>query len=53
MVDFYENRLDSAISGLRRAVALDSQEPITFSNLGQAQLAAKGTRKPQMLTSDF
>ncbi|MBC8032377.1 MAG: aspartyl protease family protein [Pyrinomonadaceae bacterium] len=36
MVDFYENRLESAIKGLRRAVALDSDEPDYVFNLGQA-----------------
>ena len=36
MVDFYENRLDSSIRGLRRAVELDSSEPDYIFNLGQA-----------------
>ncbi len=36
MVDFYENRLDSSISGLRRAVDLDSREPDYLFHLGQA-----------------
>lgn len=36
MVDFYENRLDSALRGLRRAVDLDSAEPDYLFNLGQA-----------------
>lgn len=36
MVDFYENRLESAIKGLRRAVYLDSSEPDYVFNLGQA-----------------
>ena len=36
MVDFYENRLDSSIKGLRRAVSLDSSEPDYIFNLGQA-----------------
>jgi predicted aspartyl protease/Flp pilus assembly protein TadD len=36
MVDFYENRLDAAIKGLRRAVSLDSDEPDYIFNLGQA-----------------
>ena len=36
MVDFYENRLDSAIKGLRRAVSLDSSEPDYVFDLGQA-----------------
>jgi predicted aspartyl protease/Flp pilus assembly protein TadD len=36
MVDFYENRLESAIKGLRRAVSLDSEEPDYIFSLGQA-----------------
>jgi predicted aspartyl protease/thioredoxin-like negative regulator of GroEL len=36
MVDFYENRLDSSIRGLRRAVEIDSSEPDYIFNLGQA-----------------
>lgn len=36
MVDFYENRLESSIRGLRRAVALDSGEPDYIFYLGQA-----------------
>lgn len=36
MVDFYENRLDAAIKGLRRASNLDSDEPDYIFNLGQA-----------------
>ncbi len=36
MIDFYENRLESSIRGLRRAVALDSREPDYVFNLGQA-----------------
>jgi len=36
MVDFYENRLDSAIRGLRRAVGIDSSEPDYVFELGQA-----------------
>lgn len=36
MVDFYENRMDAAIRGLRRAVSLDSDEPDYIFNLGQA-----------------
>lgn len=36
MVDFYENRLDSSIKGLRRAVSLDSTEPDYLFDLGQA-----------------
>ncbi|HEV2827254.1 MAG TPA: aspartyl protease family protein [Pyrinomonadaceae bacterium] len=42
MVDFYENRLDSAIKGLRRAVSLDSGEADYIFNLGQA--AARSER---------
>jgi tetratricopeptide (TPR) repeat protein len=42
MVDFYENRLDLAIRGLRRAVSLDSAEPDYIFNLGQA--AARSER---------
>lgn len=41
MVDFYENRLDSAIRGLRRAVDLDSNEPDYIFNLGQATARAE------------
>jgi tetratricopeptide (TPR) repeat protein len=36
MVDFYENRIGSALSGLRRAVSLDPGEPDYLFNLGQA-----------------
>lgn len=36
MVDFYENRLDSALRGLRRAVDLDSEDADYLFNLGQA-----------------
>ncbi|MCA1604880.1 MAG: aspartyl protease family protein, partial [Acidobacteria bacterium] len=42
MVDFYENRLDLAVKGLRRAVSLDSGEPDYIFNLGQA--AARSER---------
>lgn len=42
MVDFYENRLDPALKGLRRAVNLDSTEPDYIFNLGQA--AARNER---------
>ena len=42
MVDFYENRLDLALKGLRRAVSLDSSEPDYIFNLGQA--AARNER---------
>src|SRR5882724_4108972 len=33
MVDFYENRLEASIKGLRRAVSLDSSEPDYIFNL--------------------
>ena len=36
MVDFYENRLQSALAGLRKAVSIDSEEPDYVFNLGQA-----------------
>ena len=36
MVDFYENRLDSSLKGLRRAVDLDSDEPDYIFSLAQA-----------------
>ena len=36
MVDFYENRVELSLKGLRRAVSLDSAEPDYIFNLGQA-----------------
>ena len=36
MVDFYENRIGTALSGLRKAVSLDPDEPDYVFNLGQA-----------------
>jgi predicted aspartyl protease/Tfp pilus assembly protein PilF len=36
MIDFYENRSDLAIRGLRRASSLDPDEPDYVFNLGQA-----------------
>jgi predicted aspartyl protease/Tfp pilus assembly protein PilF len=42
MIDFYENRLEFAIRGLRRAVSLDSDEPDYIFNLAQA--AARSER---------
>ena len=42
MVDFYENRLDSALRGLRRAVNIAPNEPDYIFNLGQA--AARNER---------
>lgn len=42
MVDFYENRLDQALRGLRRASSLEPDEPDYVFNLGQA--AARSER---------
>jgi tetratricopeptide (TPR) repeat protein len=42
MVDFYENRLEASIRGLRRAVRLAPSEPDYIFNLGQA--AARSER---------
>jgi predicted aspartyl protease/Flp pilus assembly protein TadD len=42
MVDFYENRLDACLIGLRRAIALDSKEADYVFSLGQA--AARSER---------
>lgn len=42
MVDFYENRLNACLSGLRRAIAIDSKEPDYIFSLGQA--AARNER---------
>ncbi|HLA09076.1 MAG TPA: aspartyl protease family protein [Pyrinomonadaceae bacterium] len=42
MVDFYENRLDLAVRGLRRASSLEPNEPDYIFNLGQA--AARSER---------
>ena len=36
MVDFYENRMPTALAGLRKAVDMDSEEPDFVFNLGQA-----------------
>jgi predicted aspartyl protease len=36
MVDFYDNRLNESLNGLRRAVRLDASEPDYIFNLGQA-----------------
>lgn len=41
MIDFYENRLESSIRGLRRAVALDSGEADYIFHLGQATARAE------------
>jgi predicted aspartyl protease/Flp pilus assembly protein TadD len=45
MVDFYENRLDASIRGLRRAVDLDSEEPDYVFNLGQASARSERYRE--------
>jgi predicted aspartyl protease/Flp pilus assembly protein TadD len=45
MVDFYENRLDLALKGLRRAVSLDSAEPDYIFNLGQAAARSEKYRE--------
>lgn len=42
MIDFYENRLDSSLKGLRRATSIDPSEPDYVFNLGQA--AARNER---------
>jgi Flp pilus assembly protein TadD/predicted aspartyl protease len=42
MIDFYENRLEAAIKGLRRATSLDPAEPDYVFDLGQA--AARNER---------
>jgi predicted aspartyl protease/Flp pilus assembly protein TadD len=42
MVDFYENRLELALPGLRRAASLEPDEPDYIFNLGQA--AARSER---------
>jgi predicted aspartyl protease/Flp pilus assembly protein TadD len=35
MIDFYENRLEESLSGLRRAASIDPNEPDFIYNLGQ------------------
>jgi Flp pilus assembly protein TadD/predicted aspartyl protease len=45
MVDFYENRIESAIKGLRRAVSLDGNEPDYIFNLGQATARNEGYKE--------
>src|SRR5947209_1299065 len=42
MVDFYENRLEESLAGLRRAAFLDSNEPDFIYDLGQ--VAARNER---------
>jgi tetratricopeptide (TPR) repeat protein len=45
MVDFYENRLQQAINGLRRAVSMDSDEPDYVFSLGQAAARSEKYRE--------
>ncbi len=45
MVDFYENRLELAIKGLRRAVSIDSGEPDYIFSLGQAAARSEKYRE--------
>ena len=45
MVDFYENRLDSAIRGLRRASNMEPDEPDYIFNLGQAAARSEAYRE--------
>lgn len=41
MVDFYENRLNASLDGLRRAIYLDSKEPDFVFSLAQAAARAE------------
>jgi tetratricopeptide (TPR) repeat protein len=45
MVDFYENRLQPAINGLRRAVSMDPDEPDYVFSLGQAAARSEKYRE--------
>ena len=45
MVDFYENRLQVAINGLRRAVSMDPDEPDYVFSLGQAAARSEKYRE--------
>jgi tetratricopeptide (TPR) repeat protein len=45
MVDFYENRLQLAINGLRRAASMDSDEPDYLFSLGQAAARSEKYRE--------
>jgi tetratricopeptide (TPR) repeat protein len=45
MVDFYENRLSSALAGLRKAVSMDGDEPDYIFNLGQAAARSEKYRE--------
>ena len=41
MIEFYENRLEASLKGLRRAVAFDSQEPDFLFSLAQVATRAQ------------
>jgi tetratricopeptide (TPR) repeat protein len=45
MVDFYENRLQQAINGLRRAASMDPDEPDYVFSLGQAAARSEKYRE--------
>jgi tetratricopeptide (TPR) repeat protein len=45
MVDFYENRLNSAINGLRKAANMDPDEPDYVFSLGQAAARSEKYRE--------
>ena len=45
MVDFYENRLSECVNGLRRAIALDGNEPDYLFSLGQAAARSQHYRE--------
>lgn len=45
MVDFYENRLQSAINGLRKAANMDADEPDYVFSLGQAAARSEKYRE--------
>lgn len=45
MVDFYENRLQKAIDGLRRAASMDPDEPDYIFSLGQAAARSEKYRE--------
>ena len=45
MVDFYENRLQKAIDGLRRATSMDPDEPDYIFSLGQAAARSEKYRE--------
>jgi predicted aspartyl protease len=45
MVDFYENRMPSALAGLRKGVSMDPDEPDFVFNLGQAAARSEKYRE--------